>query len=315
MFMLKNEITIENKAKLEEYLKGYQYKTSGLSFSALYMWRDINQFCWEEIGDYLCIAGISHLEMERGVLEPFLFPPISKNGKYEKESLRETIIKAKEIFETKGYEFSLRLVPFNLLEEIQKAFPKEFEWIEDRPNYDYLYNKADLIELKGKAYHSKKNHLNYLKNNTEYEYVKLTADMADDVMEFIDRFNAEKDLPENEMALLKNEEEAMRDVFDNIEKVGYYGGAILIDGQIEAVSVGGKLGKNICTVHIEKANKHIRGLYQAINNEFCKAMPAEIKFMNREEDMGLLNLRRAKFSYKPIELVEKYIIKLNFDKA
>ncbi len=310
MQIFENLVSFENRAKLEEYLKGYKYKTSGLSFSALYMWRDINQFSWQEIGDYLCVAGVSHLELEQGRFEYFMFPPVSKDGKYDSQRVRETVLKAKKIFEEKGSQFSMRLVPFGILEELQRAFPKEFSFIEDRPNYDYLYLKQDLIELAGKAYHGKKNHLNHFKNEYEYEYVTLTADMADDVMEFIDRFNKEKNIPEYEMVLLKNEEVAMRDVFDNIDKAGYFGGAIKIEGRIEAVSVGGLLGKNTVTVHIEKANKHIRGLYQAINNEFCKAMPNNIKYMNREEDMGLLNLRKAKFSYKPIELVEKYIVEL-----
>ena len=311
MYVLDNRIDFESREKLEEYLKGYNYKTSGLSFSALYMWRDINRFCWQQIGDYMCISGLSHLELDQGKLEAFLFPPLSKTGTYDTEKLRETILAAKEIFEKKGYAFSLRLVPFSLLEQIKKAFPKEFSFVDDRPNYDYLYLKQDLIELKGKDYHSKKNHLNYFQRNYKYDYVELKAEMADDVMDFISRFNSEKNLPPNEMVLLKNEEEAMRDVFGNIEKAKYYGGAIIIDGQIEAVTVGGLLGKDTITVHIEKANKKIRGLYQAINNEFCKAVPENIRFMNREEDMGILALRKAKFSYKPIELVEKYIIKID----
>ena len=101
---------------------------------------------------------------------------------------------------------------------------------------------------------------------------------------------------------------SVTDVFRNLEKVGYTAGAILIDGKIEALSIGGQLNKNTMTVHVEKANTEFRGMYQAINNEFCKNVPEYIKYMNREEDMGIANLRKAKLSYKPCELVEKYII-------
>ena len=61
MYLFDNRITIEDRPLLEEYLNGFEYKTSGLSFSAQYMWRDINQFSWDIIGDYMCISGISHL--------------------------------------------------------------------------------------------------------------------------------------------------------------------------------------------------------------------------------------------------------------
>jgi hypothetical protein len=103
------------------------------------------------------------------------------------------------------------------------------------------------------------------------------------------------------------EEEAMEDVFKNIEKVGYSAGAIIIDNKIEAIAIGGQLGKNTITEHVEKANINFRGLYQAINNEFCTNIASRVKYINREEDMGIANLRKAKLSYKPYKLLEKYI--------
>lgn len=306
MYMFDNKISIDNREILEKYLNGYEYKTSGLSFSAQYMWRNINRFSWDIVGDYMCISGISHLELEDNIILPFMFPPLTATGEYDKESLRRTIFKAKERFEKMGQPFSLRLVPFHLMEIIKEAVP-EMSFKDDRPNYDYVYLTQDLIELKGKAYHSKKNHLNYFKKTYEYEYVKLTSDMADEAMEFIRGFNDRKEVPAHEMELLKMEEQAMEDVFRNIEAVGYSAGAILINNKIEALSVGGTLGKKTVTVHVEKANTNFRGAYQAINNEYCKQLASKAKYINREEDMGIPNLRKAKLSYKPIKLLEKYI--------
>ena len=306
MYMFDNEISIANRRILEQYLNGYEYKTSGLSFSAQYMWREINKFSWDMMGEYMCISGISHLELEDGIELPFMFPPLTSTGEYDKDALRETIFKSKEYFEKKGQPFSLRLVPFHVMEIIKDAVP-EMHFIDDRPNYDYIYLTQELIDLKGKSFHSKKNHLNYFKKTYEYEYVEMTSDMADDAMKFISDFNKRKEVPAHEMEMLKMEELAMEDVFNNIEKVGYSAGAILIDGNIEAIAIGGKLGKKTITEHVEKANIEFRGLYQAINNEFCKNVAANAKYINREEDMGIPNLRKAKLSYKPVKLIEKYI--------
>jgi len=306
MYMFDNRITIEDRGILEEYLNGYEYKTSGLSFSAQYMWREINRFSWDIVGDYMCISGISHLELEDGIILPFMFPPLTKTGEYDKESLRETIFKAKEHFDKAGQPFSLRLVPFHLVEIIKEAVP-ELSWTDDRPNYDYIYLTQDLIELKGRDFHSKKNHLNYFNKTFEHEYVKLSSSMAEDAMRFIDEFINIKEETASEMEMLKMEEEAMKDVFMNLEKVGYEAGAILIDGKIEALAIGGRLGNKMITEHVEKANVNFRGLYQAINNEFCKNTAAWAKYINREEDMGIPNLRKAKLSYRPVKLLEKYI--------
>jgi len=308
MFIFDNKITIEKRKLLEEYLFGFDYKTSGLSFSAMYMWRNINKFSFEIIGDYMCVAGMSHLELEQDIIKPFLFPPLTRTGDYQPEKLRETIYEAKRIFEEKGFEFSIRLLPMHMLDILKTACPNEMRYIDDRPNYDYIYKTQDLIELKGRDYHSKKNHLNYFNNNYKYKYIILTQAMAESAMVFIDEFNSRKDIPEHEMKLLKMEEEAMADVFNNLETVGYLAGAIIIDDKIEAVSIGGNLSRNMVTVHVEKANIDYRGLYQAINNEFCKHVASNVKFINREEDMGLPNLRKAKLSYKPAKLLEKYIV-------
>ncbi len=309
MYIFDGRITIEDKDFLEEYLLGFEYKTSGLSYSSLYMWREINEFSWKQIGDYLCITGISHLELEQGIILPFMLPPLTKTGSYEPEKLRETILEAKAIFEAQGHEFSIRLLPFHMIDILKNAFPGELNFIDDRPNYDYVYHVQDLIELKGRDYHGKKNHLNYFLRTYQYEYVPLTPEMTEDAMAFIGEFNERKEVPPHEMMMLKMEEEAMRDVFLNIDRLGFLAGAILIDGKIQALSVGGYLGTKTITVHVEKANVQFRGLYQAINNEFCKHIASHVKCINREEDMGIPNLRKAKLSYKPCKLIEKYIVK------
>lgn len=305
MFMFENQITIGSRAVLEEYLNSFEYKTSGLSFTSLYMWRNINFFSWQIIGDYLCIAGLSHLELEKK--EAFLFPPLTKTGHYEPAKLRETILTAKRIFEESGQRFNIRLLPLHMIEIIEAAFPGELRFIEDRPNYDYVYLTRDLIQLAGRQYHSKKNHLNYFRENYSYEYKSLTSSMAEEAMTFIREFNLRKQLPDHEMDLLRMEEIAMEDVFYNLERVGYLTGALIIDGRLQALSIGGALGRKTVTVHVEKANVEYRGAYQAINNEFCRHMASHVKYINREEDMGIPGLRKAKLSYKPIKLIENHI--------
>ncbi|WP_051280827.1 DUF2156 domain-containing protein [Anaerovorax odorimutans] len=307
MLIFDNEITIESKSFLEEYLGSFEYKTSGLSFSSLYMWREINQISYKLIGDYLCLSASNNLE--EGVEQYFLFPPLTKTGFYEPDKLAVTILEAKKIFEEKGQKFTIMLVPFHMIELFEKAFPNQLNLIADRPNFDYVYRTQDLIELKGREYHSKRNHLNYFLNHYKYEYVKLTSKMAKEAMQFIREFNIRKNLQDNhERELLEMEEHAMKDVFENIETLGYLAGAILIDNKIEALSIGGYLGKKTVTVHVEKANTEYRGLYQAINNEFCKNVASHVKLINREEDMGIKGLRKAKLSYKPVKLIEKYIV-------
>ncbi|MDR2487503.1 MAG: phosphatidylglycerol lysyltransferase domain-containing protein [Clostridiales Family XIII bacterium] len=310
MFLFDERITINDRALLEEYLQGYEYKTSGLSFSSLYMWRNINQFSWKVIGDHLCIAAADNLEEEMG--KSFLFPPLTRTGSYDPDALRETILTAKQAFEAKGEPFVMMLVPFHMLEIFEKAMPGKLSFEADRPNFDYVYDTQELIELKGKRFHPKRNHLNYFQNNYTYTYSELTEEDEGEVMEFIRAFNKRKGLPpdSHEWELLDMEMQAMEDVMRNLSQVGYLTGAIRIDGKIEALSIGGRLGRKTVTVHVEKANIEYRGLYQAINNEFVTHMCPNVKRINREEDMGIPGLRKAKLSYQPIKFIEKYIVRM-----
>ena len=315
MKIFEKDISIENRSILEEYLFGFDYRTSGLCFTSLYMWRDINRFAWEIMGDYLCISGLSHLELEEGIEVPFMFPPLTKTGEYDPVKLKETLYMARDRFIEKGHKFEIRLIPFHMLDIVREACPGEMKYSDDRPNYDYLYLVQDLIDLKGRDFHSKKNHLNYFHRNFVYEYEELTSDMADEALEFLREFNERKEAEAHEKILLEMETDAMADVLHNIEAVGYQGGLIRICGKIEAIAIGGRLNRNTITQHVEKANINIRGLYQAMNNEYCKAVARDYKYINREEDMGIPNLRKAKLSLKPVKLVEKYIINCKLDHA
>ena len=309
MRIFDGKITLEDRALLEEFLNGFDYKTSGLSYTSLFMWREINNFSWEQIGEYLCITGADNLDPEMG--DPFMFPPLTRTGSYEPGALRHTILEAKKRFEMKGKPFIMMLVPFHMLEILTAAMPGELIIEADRPNFDYVYDTKELIELSGRAFHGKKNHLNYFHANYDYEYGIITPDMTGDAMEFIRAFNERKNLQDpHERELLEFEARAMHDVFVNLETVGYLSGVIRIGGRIEAISIGGRLGTKTVTVHVEKANTEYRGLYQAINNEFCKAMAANVKRINREEDMGIPGLRKAKLSYNPVRLIEKYTVTL-----
>lgn len=305
MKIFENEITIESREILKDYFEGYEYRASGLSFSSLYMWRTESDSSWEIFEGYLFVAGLNL--MDDGHAEYFLYPPMTKTGNYDAGSLKRALAEVKAYMEAKGLKLVFRLVPAQIKDIIEEVW-EGVKVIEDRPNYDYLYLKNDLIELAGKKYHGKKNHLNYFKNNFEYEYVKITPDMAGMIKQFLDDFNSRKDIPPLEMEWLLSETEAALDVIEHSEQLGCICGSIVIDGKLEAFSIGARTGKETVTVHAEKANSRIRGLYQAINNEFCKHLPEEIRFVNREEDMGLENLRKAKLSYKPVELIEKYII-------
>jgi hypothetical protein len=106
------------------------------------------------------------------------------------------------------------------------------------------------------------------------------------------------------------EDSALKEALDNMDQLGFFGGVALIDGKIQALTLGERLSKDTAVVHFEKANPSIRGLYQFINQEFCRNVLRGFEFVNREQDVGEPGLRRAKEGYHPHHFVEKHILLL-----
>lgn len=110
---------------------------------------------------------------------------------------------------------------------------------------------------------------------------------------------------------LRNEDLAVYEVMENFESLDCRGLAVLIEGRIAAFALGEPLNPETAVIHIEKADPEIRGLYAAVNQMFCRDFWAEFEYVNREQDLGVEGLRRAKESYQPHHLVEKFIIRLD----
>jgi hypothetical protein len=105
------------------------------------------------------------------------------------------------------------------------------------------------------------------------------------------------------------EDFAVHEALTFFEELGFKGGAILINSVVEAFSLGEPLNEDMAVIHIEKANPEIPGLYAAINQLFCLNAWSEVTYINREQDMGSEGLRKAKESYYPHHMVNKYIVK------
>jgi hypothetical protein len=107
---------------------------------------------------------------------------------------------------------------------------------------------------------------------------------------------------------LLSEDYAVRRALTNFNELDYMGGAIMVNGRMEAFSLGELLNPDTAVIHIEKANPDIPGLYTAINQLFAENGWPDTEFINREQDLGIDGLRKAKESYYPHHMVNKYTI-------
>ncbi|MDD5686964.1 MAG: phosphatidylglycerol lysyltransferase domain-containing protein [Elusimicrobia bacterium] len=290
----KRFIELEDKPLFDNLFKKYPPVISEFSFVTLFAWRCSYQFAVSTLEDYIIISFI-----ENDVLK--ILDPIGETNSKKKD----IILKC----------FSLQpknnIIKFTALpEDTITLFRGTTQFIikEDRNDFDYVYLTKDLTELKGKGFDSKRNFIRRFKNSYPFTYKKLTNNDIKKCISFMDEWCLLKDCQHKDG--LSKERKAIKYMLENFEYLNIKSGIIEIDAKIIAVSMGEALNSETFVVHIEKANSNFIGIYQAINQMFCESEASGYKYINREQDLGVPGLRKAKESYHPFKMIKKYTLSL-----
>ena len=203
-----------------------------------------------------------------------------------------------------GDKFHLHNVPNEEKEMLIRLYGDRLTLLESRDDFEYIYDRQALADLPGKKYHGKKGHIRRFME-TDWEYRPLTADMAGDVLAMHGAWCKDNDCKGGELCM---ERKAVRRALEHYDVLGLKGGVLYQNGAPVAYTMGEPTGNSTFAVHFEKAFGHVQGAYPAVNQLFVQREMAEFSFVNREEDTGDEGLRKAKLSYKPVELLELWNI-------
>lgn len=196
---------------------------------------------------------------------------------------------------------------------LETLYPGAFRFYTDRDNYDYVYSIDDLADLKGRKFQKKRNHVNrFDAEHPDCRFVPLDEHSRDAALELLQNWfdrRAEVD-PDGDYHL---EQLALDRAFAFFGQLGMEALVLMEGDQAIAFTMGSRLSEDTFDIHFEKAREDIDGAYAAINRGFARYLREkypEVRFLNREEDMGIPGLRKAKLSYNPHHLVEKYWARL-----
>lgn len=230
----------------------------------------------------------------------YFMPPFAKEGAsflHGLEIIQDELSKI-------GHPFMLMGASKWVADRIEELRKGKYLFTPFRDDWEYIYETRDLINLPGKKFRMKKNHLNhFLREYSDYVYESVNESNMDEARSAVNEWFARH-------GDIENEEYAINLCFDNWKKLDVKGGIIRIYGKIEAFTCGDLLNENVAHIHFEKANPDIRGLYQAINRDFIVNEFSDTQFVNREEDLGIEGLRKAKMEYNPHHFAEKYNVTL-----
>ena len=286
------EIELEDKKIFDEYIGKKLHENSEFNFTNFFIWRYHYKLSFTIYEDHLCIIGQYRNKF------PIIFPPLGDQGSGFDNALMMLV----EYFKSKGYPVIIKSITDPIKEAIDKSLPGVFRYKPDRNMYDYIYLSEDLINLRGRKYQKKRNHINRFKSLYEYHYEPISQENIEECLIAEMEWAAAR--PNNRG--IREEKSAIIEAFRNMEALGIKGGALRINDKIQAFSLGEQLNPHMAVIHIEKANIEYDGSYTMINQQFAEHCWSDFTYINREEDMGLAGLRKAKKSYYPVKMVTKY---------
>ncbi len=302
--MLKlQEITIDKKDLITDYIKRKCSKNSEFTFTNLFMWRKSYDIKYLIIDDMLCIMP-KHGNGPRSAT----FPIGYKATDGTERDIKPVVEKLLCYFDETNERPLIRLYDQTAVDKFIEAFPGKFLITEDVNSFDYVYKTQDLINLPGKSYHAKKNHINKFKKSYNWEYQPITAENANECLSLFDKWYSDK--PEQNNTAIHEEKEAVLELFNNWDHLSIKGGCIRVDGKMVAFSVGEALCNHMAVIHLEHADTSYNGAFAIMNQQFLEHEWNEYEFVNREEDMGIPGMRKAKESYRPSFMVKKYVATL-----
>ena len=292
-----NDFTIKDKERIKKYTFAANFSGCDLAFANLFIWKF--KFCTQiaENEDFLFIKYWYQNKLY------FMLPLGNGDLKKAINLLEEDAKKEDKPFRLQGLTPKMR-------ENVETVFPEKFEFISNRNYCDYIYLREELASLSGKKFQPKRNHINqFLREFPNYEFLKISPEIVPQCID-LERVWENRHNGENESESRNAERKAITTALENFNELDLQGGALKVNGKIVAFTYGSPINSSVFDIACEKADTEIIGAYSMINNLFAKQIPENFVYLNREEDLGIEGLRKAKLSYQPYEILPKYTAKL-----
>ena len=277
--------------KQQEYISLLQRCTqvsSDYSFSNIFSWAEEYGLQWAWVGD---LVWVKQTRPDRLYWAP--------QGHWESTDWQHFF----KSFTPPGTVFTR--VPEKLLKLWSSVAADRLIIVEERRNWDYIYNCEELVELKGNRFHKKKNLLRQFMKKYDYRYLPFGPDLIEAAMAMQDDWCSWRDCESS--SILSAENRSVHKVLAHWEDLqGLTGGVIQVDDLIVAYTVAERLSSDTVVIHYEKGCPDYKGVYQAINQMFLSQLNGKYRWVNREQDLGEEGLRKAKLSYNPVEFLKKY---------
>jgi hypothetical protein len=292
-------LAIDDRTLYNTYLALSGSQLSDMCFNSRIAWEPGFRYRHAVVEGALCLVS------DGGVFTvPHLVMPM---GNYGQDGLAAILDRIMPMFDTLEWPMTLMYVDEDKLPLVRGLETRGFAvQTSFNPDFsDYLYDGASLRSLTGKALHAKRNHMNrFLRDYPDFCYKRVEASDGPACLSIVREWCEEKGIDPYDLRL--SDYVPIQRIFEYFDRLDIHGGLIRIGANVRAFALGSMLTGGNAVIHFEKADYQFNGLYAVINNMvLCREFP-DASQVNREEDMGIEGLRKAKQSYLPTALADKY---------
>jgi hypothetical protein len=285
------KITLEDKVQFKKHYSKYPPPHSDYVFTTMISWHEYVDYYYTFFENNLLI-----MTKFKGNIQ--FRPPFGTYSHQLNKKIMHLAIK-------EGGHMPYAMIPTSIKNNLLQVYP-DIKFVGHRDYYDYVYLTSDLAELAGKPYSKIRNRLNKFKKNTQYTVDLITEENFNEVKRFLERWCLWKDCRSDE--ILEHERKAILYSMEHFYELDLKGLFVTINDQIEAIAVFEQISSDTIIVHFEKGSPDYDGIYKLINWETAKHMKDQSTYINREGDMGVPGLRKAKLSYRPYHFNEVHNI-------
>lgn len=286
-------VRLEDRATIERFTMSSDITNCDLSFANMFCWQEVYHSAWAIVDGFLVIR----FHIDGGDRLGYMQPVGEGDCARIIPALRE---------EAHAHGQRLRIIGLTDRgrEMIRQMHIGQFAFESDRALEDYVYAADDLRNLPGRRYQPKRNHINrFMAEYPDYRYEELTPDRFDECMQLEREWRRNHEGHTSELCA---EQRAMQRAFAHFAELGMTGGCIYVGERMVAFTYGSAVNDHTFDTHVEKADTDYDGAFTVINCLFARHLPERFTLINREEDLGIEGLRRAKLSYHPAVIQHKF---------
>ncbi|MDZ4993135.1 DUF2156 domain-containing protein [Clostridium perfringens] len=296
------KLTLKDKNLYDKYIDKNKFLSCEYSFTTLFMWRNFNNIKYDILNDIFVIKKYDKSEGD------FFMEPL---GEISDMGLKNLIENLDSIREREERKWLFGDVSESFLLRLQKLYRSELIVQEEINNFDYLYDYNDFIALKGKKFRKKKNKYNQFVKNYNYKTIMFKRSLEESeklkCYKFLDEWCLGNEEMDEEFLA---EIEGTKDLINFLEELNLELIELYVEDKLIGISIGEVFNDYIYIVHVEKCLKRFNGAYTFLSNSLLKNSSSKLKYVNREEDLGILGLRKSKMSYNPKFFEKKYLVKI-----